>query len=147
MVNAHHLPPHGGEAKNKENYTSGPDKNGQLPTRLVEIIAGKVIDNGRHKGTGCPDYIAVDGQFVNMAISYHAQEYAEVPEGTDEEKAAEKVVIKLPAPREDKSQNGAVQEKANERCYGGSQNSARLHKPSSIRHETGAIIPQPSPPV
>jgi hypothetical protein len=76
-----------------------------------------VIENGKHKTAGQQNYPAIDRKLINVTISDHGQRYAEVPEGTDEEKAAKKVVIKFSSPREDKSHNGAIQEEANKRCY------------------------------
>jgi hypothetical protein len=79
-----------------------------------------VIDNSKHENARPPDYVAIDRQLVNMAVPNHGEKYAEVPQSTDEKKAAKEVMIKFSAPRQDKSHNGAIQEKADKRCYGGS---------------------------
>ena len=97
-VNAYNLAAQARDAKNKENGRNNPDKNGTLPSRLVEIATGKVVDDGKHKIERLPDYIAIDNQLVNMAIPYHGQSYAEVPQSTHEKKTAKKVVIFLPSP-------------------------------------------------
>jgi len=98
VVNAHNLAAQARDAKNKENGTYGPNKNGPLLSRLVEIGAGKVVDKGKHKIERLPDYIAIDRQLINMAVPYHGQSYTEVPQSTHEKKTAKKVVIFLSSP-------------------------------------------------
>jgi hypothetical protein len=127
IVNAYNPAPQAGDAENKANARKDPDNNGAPLPRLVEVGAGKVEDNGKHKSARLPDDIAVDGQLVNVGVAYHGQRYAEVPQGADEKETGKKVVVFLPPPREDEKQHEAVQEEADERRYGGDRYSSGLH--------------------
>ena len=69
-----------------------------------------MIDDGEHKSAWPPDYFAVDRQFVDMDVPYHGEEYAQVPQGADEKKTGEEVVIGFSAPQQDKGEYDAVQQ-------------------------------------
>ena len=87
-----------GYAKNEGNSTESPDKNSRLLPRLVEISAGKVVDEGREKNAGPEDYIAIDSQLSRIVVPYHGQKDTNVPHSTDEKKTTKKIVILLPSP-------------------------------------------------
>jgi len=60
IVNTYNLTTQASYAKNKENDTNRPQYNRPFLPRLIEVGAGKVVDNGKHKNAWPPDYSAID---------------------------------------------------------------------------------------
>jgi hypothetical protein len=98
MVNALNPAHEARGTKNKNDYRESPGKNRHLLPWLVEIGAGKVIDESGEENARPEDDIAIDRQLVNMAVPYHGQKDADIPHSADKEKTGKKVVIFLSAP-------------------------------------------------